>query len=77
MYRVYIKMIFFKFEKDLFGEYWNDKYVEKNYVDDSLIISNEDNNMLKIINKVAELTEQIINDKGESVRVEYVNIVKI
>lgn len=77
MYRVYIKMIFSKFEKDLFGEYWNDKYVEKNYVDDSLIISNEDNNMFKIINKVAELTEQIINDKGIDVRVEYVNIVKI
>ena len=78
MYRVEIKFVFSYFEKDIFGDYWNDKYVQKYRIDDSLIIYNDDNDAtFKIINEITKLTEQIVNDKGEDVRVEYVNIIKI
>lgn len=80
MYRVETKIIYYQYEEDIFGNYWDNKYVKEYMTDNSLILKKDDSdsvNSLKVINNIASLTEKIIKGNGSGVRVECINYIKI
>lgn len=76
-YNVKITFKLQTFQKDIFGDYWEDKWVDDSFVSDELVINNLNSGMLEVFNKIAYITEKLIKDEHRAIRVDSVNFISL
>lgn len=76
MYNVKITFNLQTFQKDVFGDYWEDKWVDDFFVYDGLFIDNLSSGMLEVFNQIAYFTEKLIKDGYRNIHVDRVDFSK-
>lgn len=76
-YNVKITFKLQTFQKDIFGDYWEDKWVDNSFVDKELVINNLNSGMLEVFNKITYATEKLIKEGHRAIRVDSVDFISL
>jgi len=77
MYNVKITFNLQTFQKDIFGDYWEDKWVDDSYVNEELVVDKPSPVLLEVFNQIAYVTEKLIKEGYRAIRVDRVDFIKM